>query len=89
MLKDFSRSLFSLGLAPKTRSFSRETATAMFFDEINTLLSPFHGFTFNSNIFPRLKPGATCCRLYEAKSQVRLEARDRRQEENVHVAVLV
>ncbi|MCA9048714.1 MAG: hypothetical protein KDA89_08295, partial [Planctomycetaceae bacterium] len=44
---------FSLGMERKTRSISRETATATFFDDISALLSPFHGFTFHSNIFPQ------------------------------------
>jgi hypothetical protein len=38
---------FSLGCEAKTRSISRETATAMFFfNDINILLSPFHGLMF-------------------------------------------
>ena len=47
---------FSLGWEAKTRSISRETATAMvFFNDINTLLSPFHGLTFIFKLLPQAK----------------------------------
>jgi hypothetical protein len=43
---------FSLGWEAKTLSISRETATAIvLFNDINTLLSPFHSLMF---IFKRL-----------------------------------
>ena len=62
---------FQPGGPVKECSVSRETATARHnVDDMNTLLSPFHSFTYVLMIFPRLKPGATFCRLYEATGMV-------------------
>jgi hypothetical protein len=47
---------FSLGWEEKTRSFSRETAIVMvFFNDVSTLLSPFHGLTFILKHLPEAK----------------------------------
>jgi hypothetical protein len=47
---------FSLGWEAKTRFNSRETAAAIvLFNDINTLLSPFHGLMFVFKRLPQAK----------------------------------
>ena len=61
---------FSLGWEAKTRSISRETATAMFLQRDQHIAVAVSRLNVHFKTYsPRLKPGATRCRLYEAKSE--------------------
>jgi hypothetical protein len=62
---------FSLGEGQKhDPSAMKRRQRYCFFNDINVLLSPFHGSTYVfKRLSPRLKPGAKWCRLYEARSE--------------------